>query len=145
MQKVASIVALAVGALLVLAGAVTWVVVSNTLSEQKIVVSDDAGCLAGDEVDGPFSAYCQASVIDKHTLDATGGKTYAELGQEDPLRETAMTSSFLQSSLFTAVVAFGVAALAFVLGVVQILLGLAVRRQEAEGRVPAGAAGVPAT
>ena len=56
-----------------------------------------------------------------------------------------MTSSFLQSSLFTAVVAFGVAALAFVLGVVQILLGLAVRRQEAEGRVPAGAAGVPAT
>ena len=145
MQKVASIVALAVGALLVLAGAVTWVVVSNTLSEQKIVVSDDAGCLAGDEVDGPFSAYCQASVIDKHTLDATGGKTYAELGQEDPLRETAMTSSFLQSSLFTAVVAFGVAALAFVLGVVQILLGLALRSQEAEGRVPAGAAGVPAT
>ena len=75
MQKVASIVALAVGALLVLAGAVTWVVVSNTLSEQKIVVSDDAGCLAGDEVDGPFSAYCQASVNNKHTLDATGGKT----------------------------------------------------------------------
>lgn len=145
MQKVASIVALAVGTLMVLAGAVTWVVVSNTLSEQKIVVSDDASCLAGDEVDGPFSAYCQADVINQHTLDATGGKTYSELGQEDPLRETAMTSAFLQSSLFTSVVAFGVAAMAFVLGVVQIVLGLALRPQEAEGRVPAGAASVPAT
>jgi hypothetical protein len=77
MRKTASIVAVVVGIVMALAGVVTWFVVSNTLSEQKIVVSDDADCLAGDEVDGPFSAYCQAKVIDKHTREITGGKTYA--------------------------------------------------------------------
>jgi hypothetical protein len=137
-QKLAAFAAIVVGGLMVVAGVVTWVVVSNTLSEQKIVVSDDASCLAGDEVDGPFSAYCQADIINQHTLDATGGKTYAELGQEDPLRETAMTSAFLQSSLFTSVVAFGVAAMAFVLGLLVLLIGLAMRAQEDEAGARAG-------
>jgi hypothetical protein len=135
--KVASLAAIIVGALMMIAGAVTWVVVSNTLSEQRIVVSDDAPCLAGDDVNGPFSAFCQAEIINTHTLDATGGKTYAELGQEDPLRETAMTSAFLQSSLFTSVVAFGVALLALVLGAVQLVIGLALRPQEGAARAPA--------
>ena len=49
----------------------TWIVVSNTLADQKITVSDDASCLAGDDVDEPFSAYCEAMVIDKHALEAT--------------------------------------------------------------------------
>lgn len=137
MPKVASFAAIIVGALMMLAGAVTWVVVSNTLSEQRIVVAEDAPCLAGDEVNGPFSAFCQAEIINTHTLAATGGKTYAELGQEDPLRETAMTSAFLQSSLFTSVVAFGVAAMAFVLGAVQLVIGLALRPQEGEARARA--------
>jgi hypothetical protein len=34
-----------------------------------------------------------------------------------------MTASFLQASLFTSVVAFGVAAMAFVLGIVLALIG----------------------
>jgi hypothetical protein len=49
--------------LLIIGGVATWIVVSTTLADQKIVVSDDASCLAGDEVDGPFSAYCEAMVI----------------------------------------------------------------------------------
>lgn len=146
MQKAASFAAVLVGGIMMVAGVVTWIVISNTLSDQRIVVSDDASCLAGDEVDGPFSAYCQADIIDQHTLAATGGKTYAELGQEDPLRETAMTSAFLQASLFTSVVAFGVAAMAIVLGLIQVLIGLALRAQEAESRAPTtSAAPVTAT
>jgi hypothetical protein len=82
-------------------GVATWIVVSTTLADQMIVVSDDASCLAGDEVDGPFSASCEAMVIDKHALEATGGLRYAELDREDPKRQTAMTASFLQASLFT--------------------------------------------
>ena len=146
MRTTASIVAIVVGIVMAVAGVVTWVVVSSTLSEQKIVVADDASCLAGDEVDGPFSAYCQADVIDKHTKAITGGLTYAELDREDPNRATAMDSAFLQASLFTSVVAFGVAMMAFVLGGLQLLIGLALRAQEAEARAPArGAAPVPAT
>ena len=67
---------------------------------------------------GPFTAYAEAEVINKHALEATGGKTYAELDREDPARQTAMQASFLRASLFTSVVAFGVAAMATVLGIV---------------------------
>ena len=123
MRKTASIVAVVVGIVMALAGVVTWFVVSNTLSEQKIVVSDDADCLAGDEVDGPFSAYCQAKVIDKHTREITGGKTYAQLDQDEPNRAIAADSAFLQASLFTSVVAFGVAAMAVAVGFVLTLIG----------------------
>jgi ABC-type Fe3+ transport system permease subunit len=66
-------------------------------------------------------------VIDKHTKEITGGKTYAELDREDPLRVTAANSAFLQASLFTSVVAFGVAVMALVVGIVLALIGFAIR------------------
>jgi ABC-type sugar transport system permease subunit len=127
MRTTASIVAIVVGIVMAVAGVITWVVVSTTLADQKIVVSDDASCLAGDEVDGPFSAYCQANVIDEHTMKITGGLTYSELEQDDPNRATAMDSAFLQASLFTSVVAFGVAFMAFGVGIVLALVGFGLR------------------
>jgi hypothetical protein len=144
MRRTTYILSLVIGALLIIGGVVTWIVVSTTLADQKIVVSDDASCLAGDEVNGPFSAYCQATVIDKHALEATGGLRYAELGREDPKRQTAMTASFLQASLFTSVVAFGVAAMAIAIGVLFILIGLGIRDvasrvRDVAGRAPATA------
>lgn len=120
-----AVVIIVVGAIMVVAGGVTWLVVQDQLAAENIVVSDDADFLAGDEVDGPFSAYAQADVINKHALEATGGKTYAELAQDDPTRETAMSASFLRASLFTSVVAFGVALMAAAIGVVFILIGVA--------------------
>ena len=127
MRKVAALTSIIVGVIMAIAGVVTWVVVSSTLEDQRITVSDDANCAAGDDVNGPISAFCQADIIDHHTQEITGGKTYAELAQDDPTRETAMDSAFLQASLFTSVVAFGVAGMAFVLGIVLTLIGLALR------------------
>jgi hypothetical protein len=127
MRKWAYIATLIFGVILIAAGIGTWVVVSNTLADQNITVADDADCRAGAQVAGPLEAYCQAEVIQKHTLEATGGKTYAELDREDPLREVAMNSSFLQASLFTSIVAFGVAGLAALSGVLFILLGLGMK------------------
>jgi hypothetical protein len=66
-------------------------------------------------------------MIQTHALDATNGKTYAELDREDPLRTVAMNGSFLRASLFTSVVSFGVAALAAGVGVMFVLVGLAIR------------------
>ncbi|MFO7294242.1 MAG: aromatic ring-opening dioxygenase LigA [Actinomycetes bacterium] len=126
MRKAASVGAIVLGILLIAGGAGTWLMVSNTLAEQRITTPDDA-CLPGRQVADPFTAYCQARVIQKHTLEATGGKTYAELDRDDPLRETAMNSSFLQASLFTSIVAFGVAAMAAGMGVIFILIGLGIR------------------
>jgi hypothetical protein len=127
MKKVASIASIVLGAVMIVAAIITWVLVSSTLASQKITVSEDASCAAGSTVTGPYSAYCQARVIDHHTMEATGGKTYAELGREDPLRATAMNSAFLQASLFTSVVAFGVAAMAAAVGLLFILVGLGIR------------------
>lgn len=134
-RKLASWVSIVAGAIFVVAGIFTWVVISNTLSGQKITTSEDA-CLANKQVKGPFTAYCQAKVIDKHTKNITGGKTYAELAQDDPNRDTAMTSSFLQASLFTSVVAFGVAAMATVVGILFVLIGLALRPEAAAAAAP---------
>jgi len=130
-------IAIVVGVVMAVAGILTWVVVSSTLSDQKIVVADDANCLAGDEVNGPFSAYCQADVIDKHTQAITGGLTYSELEKDDPNRATAMDSAFLQASLFTSVVAFGVAFMAFGVGIVFTLIGFGMRAP-VPSRDPAG-------
>jgi len=127
MRKTAYISSIVIGVALILGGLGTWILVSNTLADQNITVAEDASCLKGDEVNGPFSAYCEAKVIEKHALDATNGLTYAELDREDPLRAVAQNAAFLQSSLFTSVVAFGVAAMAVLAGVLFILIGLGMK------------------
>jgi hypothetical protein len=126
MRKTASIASIVLGILMIAGGIATWFVVSDTLSDQNITTSDDA-CLPGREVAGPFTAYCEAKVIEQHALEATNGLYYAELDREDPLREVAMNAAFLQSSLFTSVVAFGVAAMAVAVGLLFVLIGLGIR------------------
>jgi hypothetical protein len=113
------------GVILAVAGVVVYVIVSMTLSDQRITVSDDASHFGGQRISQPWQAYAQANVIDKHAQKISGGKTYAELPQDDPNRDTVMTASFLQASLFTSVVAFGVAAMAFGIGIVLVLVGWA--------------------
>jgi len=123
--RVLAILVMAAGAVMVVAGVATWFTVQYQLSDEQITVSEDAAHFAGDAVDGPLTAYSQAQTIEKHALKASGGKTYAELAQDDPTRTTVMTASFLRASLFTSVVSFGVAAMAGGLGIVLLLIGWA--------------------
>jgi hypothetical protein len=126
-RRTASIFSILIGLILIIGGVATWIMVSSTLADQKITVSDDASCLPGDEVNGPFSAYCEAQIIDHHALEATGGLHYSELDREDPLRQTAASAAFLQASLFTSVVAFGVAGMAILIGLLFVLIGLGIK------------------
>lgn len=132
-----------VGILMIVAGGVTYYLVHDELKAAKITVAEDSEMLAGDVVDGPFSAYAEAMIIDEHALESTNGKTYAELDRDDPLRATAMNASFLRASLFTSVVAFGVAAMAMGVGLMLLLIGWAIialsRRDVVVERSPAGA------
>jgi hypothetical protein len=123
--RVLSILVIVAGAIFIVAGVVTWFVVRDQLADEKIVVSEDAERFGGWEVDGPFTAYAEADAIEGHALESSGGMTYAELDREDPTRETVMTASFLRSSLFTSVVAFGVAFMAAGLGLVLVGIGVA--------------------
>jgi hypothetical protein len=125
-RKLASIASIVLGTLLIVGSIGTWVMVSSTLADQRITTPEDA-CLPEREVRGPFTAYCQARIIEEHALNSTDGLTYAELDREDPLRNVAMNASFLQASLFTSVLAFGVAAMAGGMGLIFILIGLGMR------------------
>ena len=113
------------GLLFIASGAATYYIAHTQLKAQEITVADDASFLAGDNVDGPFSAYAQAAIVEKHALGITKGKTYAELDQKDPIRAVAAESSFVRASLLTAVTAFGLSALVAGLGVVLLFVAFA--------------------
>jgi hypothetical protein len=138
--RVLGLLTIIAGIIFIIAGGVTWGAVASNLAAEKITVSEDAQAFAGQLVDTPWEAWFEADVINTHALEASGGLTYAELDREDPTRETVMTASFLRASLFTSVVAFGVAALVVGVGVVFILIGWALRKAAAAaGFVPATA------
>ena len=120
-----ALILLAAGALMVIGGAVTWTMVSSKLADEQITVADDAKWFAGEQVDGPLTAFSQADIIDHHARAISGGKTYAELAKDDPVRATMMNASFLRASLFTSVLSFGVAAMAIGLGALIALIGYA--------------------
>ncbi|GEL48635.1 hypothetical protein CHO01_37510 [Cellulomonas hominis] len=123
--RVIGIISAVAGLIMIIAGGITWGSVSSHLADENITVSEDAENFAGQPVTTPWTAFAQADIINRHALEATGGKTYAELEQDDPVRTVAMNASFLRASLFTSVVAFGVAALVMGLGVLFILVGYA--------------------
>jgi hypothetical protein len=119
------LLAIVAGIVMILAGGTVWGMVSGQLANEKIIVSEDAAFMAGAPVTGPLSAFAQADIISHHALEASEGKTYAELEQDDPVRATMMNASFLRASLFTSVVSFGVAAFAMGVGVLLALMGWA--------------------
>ena len=113
------------GFLLIAAGATTWFVVRDQLVAENITIPDDAMAFGGNTVNGPIDAYVEADIINKHALDGSGGLTYAELDREDPARASVMNASFLRTSLFSSVIAFGVAAFAAGVGILMLLIGWA--------------------
>ncbi len=126
--KVAGILGILGGIALIVAGIIVWIVVSTQLQAENITIPDDAMAFQGQTVAGPLTAYVQADIIQHHALEASGGKTYAQLDREDPVRDTMMNASFLRASLFTSVVSFGVAAFAMGVGILSILFGWAIHR-----------------
>lgn len=126
--KAVGILGIVVGALFIVVGIVAWILVTNQLIAENITIPDDAAAFQGQQVTGPLTAYVQADIINQHALEASGGKTYAELDRDDPVRATVMQASFLRASLFTSVVAYGVALFAVGVGLVTILFGWALHR-----------------
>lgn len=122
-QRAIAIIGIVLGAIFVVSGATTYLLVQSKLAAENITVSEDSPKYAGKAVAGPFTAYQEAAMISEHALKATGGKTYAQLDREDPLRVVAMNGSFLRASLFTSVVSFGLAAFVTGVGVMFILFG----------------------
>ncbi len=126
--KILGILGMLGGVVLIIGGIVVWSMVSSQLRAENITIPDDAIAFQGQTVQGPFTAFVQADIIQTHALHASEGKTYAQLEQDDPVRATMMNASFLRASLFTSVVSFGVAAFAMGVGVLSIMFGFALHR-----------------
>jgi hypothetical protein len=144
MPKIMGIASIVVGVLAVVVGIGVGLVVRSELSSQHITVSDDAPFLAGSAVTGPFTAYAEALALSDHAEEIGGGRTYAEIPSEDPARNKVMTADFLQASLYTSVVAFGVCALIVALGVMFVFVGLAFRSLDERTAALVGASGATA-
>src|SRR5690625_7961093 len=107
--RLIGLISIIAGAVLILGGGITWGMVTSQLSAKNITIPDDASMFPGKQVKGPLTAYSQADIINKHALEGSGGKTYAELNRDDPTRATVMNGSFLQASRFTSDIAYGLA------------------------------------
>lgn len=97
--------------------------VRAALVAEKIVTPEDASIPNAPVVDHR-TAHAQADIILTHMLEATGGKTYAELDRTDPARQTAFTASALRTSLLSAALAWHTADLAAGVGVFMVAVGL---------------------
>lgn len=143
--KTVGILSIIAGLVMIIAGAVTWGVVTSQLNNENITVPGDStfmgGAYAGKKVGGPLSAYAQADIINVHALKSSNGETYATLGklaneakeagdtakmeEYQKQRTSMMNASFLRSSLFSSVIAYGVSALVMGLGLLFGLIGWA--------------------
>jgi hypothetical protein len=84
--KLIGLITIVAGLIMIIAGGVTWGLVTTQLRAENITVSavsDEApGSLAGKPVAGPFTAYAQANAINHHALKEANGRTYAQLGAD---------------------------------------------------------------
>jgi uncharacterized membrane protein len=87
-------------------------------------VSVPSCSVAGEKVDTGKEAKCFADYMRIHTLEATGGKTYAEMPQDSPERDIWVTETALTTALYTSYFAENVALFAIIVGIVMLLVGI---------------------
>jgi hypothetical protein len=112
-----------VGFFEMLIGAAAWVGLSRRLADEKIVVPGSSRWFPNRTVRDPLTALEEAELVRRITLKATGGRTYGEMSEDDPMARMALDASLIRSSLSTVVLAFAFAAMQVALGVVFVAIG----------------------
>ena len=137
--------------------------VRDDLAREQIVGTPDS-TIPNQKVDTGSEAQAFAKVMRKHTLEATGGQTYAQMGRfldeqgkptsdekaaaidpksgkpvENPLRNMWVTETALSTALNTAYFAESVATFAIVMGFALLLTGIGFLVLTARLLWPAGA------
>jgi hypothetical protein len=97
--------------------------VRDALAAERIITAEDAEIPLA-PVDSASEAKAQADVIQKHALEITEGKTYAELPRDDARRNTYLQAVTLRTALMESYLAFKVADLVQGVGIIVAMLGL---------------------
>ncbi len=100
--KLSGIIIAIIGAIMFVGGASTWVLIQNQLSAENIVVAEDASSFAGSKVNGPFTAYAQAEIINKHALEASGGPEARDAAWAPNVSMAVMAMEYASSPVDTA-------------------------------------------
>ena len=144
----ASIILIILGVGAMVAGVAGREKVQSDLTREQIVGTPDS-TIPGQKVDTGGEAKAFADVMRKHTLEATGGQTYAQMGRfldeagkptsdekaaavdpksgrpvENPLRNMWVTETALSTALNAAYFAESVATFAIVVGGALLLVGI---------------------
>jgi hypothetical protein len=144
----ASVVLIAFGAASIFIGLDGRSEVRDTIGQENIVGTEDS-TIPGQKVDTGSEAKAFADVMRQHTLEATGGETYAEMdrfldenGQptsdeegaavdeqsgepvENPARQIWVTETALSTALNTSYFAEKVAEFSIVMGIALLLTGI---------------------
>ena len=94
--KLIGLLTIIAGAIMIIAGGVTWGAVTSQLKDEAITVSavteEAPGALAGKTVAGPFTAYAQANAIKHHALTGANGRTYAQIGDDIKAAKATLTA-----------------------------------------------------
>jgi hypothetical protein len=146
---IASVILIAFGIGAVVAGFVGRDQVRDELAREHIVGTPDMKAIANEKVDTGAKAREFAAGIRRHTLEATGGQTYADMPRfqgkngeptndeaaaavdpksgapvDNPQRQIWITSTALQTALNTSYFAEQVALFSMVMGVALLLTGV---------------------
>jgi hypothetical protein len=144
----ASIILIILGVGAMVAGVAGREKVQSDLAREQIVGTPDSS-IPGQNVDTGGEAKAFAAVIRRHTLEATGGQTYAQMGRfldesgtptsdesgaakdpksgepvENPARNIWISSTAFQTSLNTAYFAETVATFVIAVGAALLLVGI---------------------
>jgi hypothetical protein len=144
----ASIILIILGVGAMVAGVAGREKVQSDLAREQIVGTPDSS-IPGQKVDSGGEAKAFAAVIRKHTLEATGGQTYSQMGRfldesgkptgdeaaaakdpksgqpvENPARNIWISSTAFQTSLNTAYFAESVATFVIAVGAALLLVGI---------------------
>jgi hypothetical protein len=144
----ASIILILIGVGAMVAGTAGREKVQSDLAREQIVGTPDSA-IPGQKVDTGGEAKEFAAVMRKHTLEATGGQTYAQMGRfldeagkptsdeqaaavdeksgqpvENPMRDIWISSTAFQTALNTAYFAESVATFVIAVGGAMLLVGI---------------------
>lgn len=136
--KFSSVLAIGVGVLLIAGGIWGICFTYKNIAQEKIITPADA-TIPNREVLGPLTLKAQADIIRTHTLNTTGGKTFAEMPRQIPALdengnqltdasgEPIMTANVARDIWITAtalITALNLAILTYVFSALILLFGL---------------------
>lgn len=143
--NVSSLLALVAGVIMVITGIWGVIFTYQNVSREQIVTPADAS-IPNTPVRGPFTLKSQADIIRHHTLETTGGKTYAEMPQKvqkkdadgnlvvdeqgkpvmvsNDARTIWLTATNLTSALHLAIITYVFSGLIIFIGLVSIWTGI---------------------